>query len=372
MTSVLEIQELCDYIVDFLYSSPRDLKHCALVSPSLVSSAQYHLFHEIQFGNGVKWNDGGACRRFCAIIKASPHLAPLVHRIRACFTPEVLGQLCEVELPNLRDLMLFRVLKDNLVTAVPEAALLVGFPSIRNIKLQDLVFAVIDDVGHLFQHCTPALDSIALSHIRVQSLASTLTAYSSPRIRLKIKALNFDSIMFNGGNWLLHHSLPFDLSALEELDLGGALSPSWLKILEQSRLSLRKLRIYAQDIINPKYTKNPIPATFIAQLPVLADLTIGSLGEELEDVETILEGLPPTNRLTRLTIDIMTRPREERLRPLGAACANMGCTVEVNLWRFMGAGLSPEDMAALVRAAFADLHERGRLVVRVRVDGGGV
>jgi hypothetical protein len=130
-------------------------------------------------------------------------------------------------------------------------------------------------------------------------------------------------------------------------------------------------RYRSEDIINPKYTKNPIPATFIAQLPVLADLTIGSLGEELEDVETILEGLPPTNRLTRLTIDIMTRPREERLRPLGAACANMGCTVEVNLWRFMGAGLSPEDMAALVRAAFADLHERGRLVVRVRVDGGG-
>jgi hypothetical protein len=49
----------------------------------------------------------------------------------------------------------------------------------------------------------------------------------------------------------------------------------------------------SEDIINPKYTKNPIPATFIAQLPVLADLTIGSLGEELEDVKTLLEGLPP-------------------------------------------------------------------------------
>jgi hypothetical protein len=44
--SVLEIQEFCDYLVDFLYSSPRGLR-CALVSPSLVSSAQYHLFYEI-------------------------------------------------------------------------------------------------------------------------------------------------------------------------------------------------------------------------------------------------------------------------------------------------------------------------------------
>ncbi|KAJ7321654.1 hypothetical protein DFH08DRAFT_818516 [Mycena albidolilacea] len=243
-------------------------------------------------------------------------------------TPEVLGQLCKVDLPNLRDLVLFWPLKDNLVTAVPQAALLMVFLSIRHIKLQDLVFPTVDNVGYFFQHCTPVLNSLALLQIRTEPLASTLTAYSSPRRRLKIKVLNFDSIMLSGGNWLLHDSLPFDLSTLEELDLGGALSPSWLKILEQNSLSLRKLRIYAQDIINPKYTKNPIPATFIVQLPVLADLTIGSLGEELEDVETLLEGLPATNSLTQLTIDIMTQPCEERLRPLGESVAVYGSGID--------------------------------------------
>lgn len=125
-----------------------------------------------------------------------------------------------------------------------------------------------------------------------------------------------------------------------------------------------------EDAVNPKYTKSPIPPTVLASLLALTSLTIGSLGDELQDVETLLDGLPPTNRLALLRIDVMTRPREEGLRQLGAACASMGtgCTVEVNLWRFMSGGLGAGDMASVVRTAFVELDGRGRLVVRV--DGG--
>ncbi|KAJ6480326.1 hypothetical protein C8R45DRAFT_1216068 [Mycena sanguinolenta] len=114
-SSVFQIQELCDYIVDFLHRNSRALKGCALVSRPLVSSAQYHLFSDVRFGNGVKWNDGGATRRFCVIMRSSPHLRPFVQRIRASFTPDVLRQLCELELPNLRDLMLFRPIMDRII-----------------------------------------------------------------------------------------------------------------------------------------------------------------------------------------------------------------------------------------------------------------
>ncbi|KAJ6574309.1 hypothetical protein B0H19DRAFT_1124166 [Mycena capillaripes] len=43
----LEIQEICDYICDFLHESPADLRACSLVSPLFTSSAQHHLFHVI-------------------------------------------------------------------------------------------------------------------------------------------------------------------------------------------------------------------------------------------------------------------------------------------------------------------------------------
>lgn len=106
----------------------------------------------------------------------------------------------------------------------------------------------------------------------------------------------------------------------------------------------------------------------MARLAVLTHLTIGSLGEELQDVETVLDGLPPVNPLVLLRIEIMTRPREDGLRRLGSACASMGCTVEVNLWRFMSSGLSTGEMAGVVRTAFVELDSRGKLIVRV---GGG-
>ncbi|KAJ7488036.1 hypothetical protein FB451DRAFT_1390994 [Mycena latifolia] len=386
--SVLHVQELCDCIVDFIHNSPGDLKSCALVSPRLASSAQYHLFHEVRFGNGIKWNDAGACQRFCAVLKTSSHLAPLIHRIRACFTPDVLSRLCEVEFPNLHDLVLFRPLRDNLVAnAIPQAARLIGTPSLRYLKLQDLVLGHIDNVAQLFQHRTHAMESLALSHISVSKPSETFTP-DYHNARLKIKTLSFDSIMSGNSHlWLLHPQIPFDFSALEDLDLGGSLSSSCLSLLEHSRLSICKLRIYArtlllpsspfcsfnnkqyhaEDAVNPKYTNSPIPFTVMTRLPVLTHLTIGSLGEELQDVETLLEGLPPTNCLARLTIDIMTRPREDGLRQLGVACASMGmgCTVEVHLWRFMSRGMSTGDMTDVVCTAFVELDERGSLVVRV-------
>ncbi|KAJ6537699.1 hypothetical protein B0H19DRAFT_1180685, partial [Mycena capillaripes] len=367
--SVLQVQELCDYIVDFLHNHPGTLKSCALVSPRLASSAQHHLFYEIRFGNGVKWSDAGACQRFCAVLRTSPHLAPLVHRIRACFTPDVLGQLCEIDFPNLHELALFRPLKDNLVaSAVTQAARLIGRPSIRHLKLQDLIFTHVEDVAYLFQHCTHAVDSLALSHIRVNELSTPL-ANNSHHSKLRIKALRIDAIMSGGSNlWLLDPLQPFDLSALEDLDFGGVFSPSWLSLIASSRLSIRNLRIYAQDAVNPRYTKNPIPPTLMARLTALTHLTIGSLGEELQDVETLLDGFPPTNCLVLLRVEIMTRPREDGLRRLGLVCASMECTVEVNLWRFMNNGLATGNMAGIVRTAFVELVSRGRLVVRVNGD----
>ncbi|KAF7373952.1 hypothetical protein MSAN_00607700 [Mycena sanguinolenta] len=363
-SSVLQIQELCDYIVDFLYNNPASLKVCALLSRPLVSSAQYHLFYEVRFGNGIKWNDGGASRRFCAIMKSSPHLLPLIQRMQASFTPDVLGQLCDLELPNLRDVVLFRPIKDNIrvpnSTSVAYAARLISFPSIRHVKLQDLVLEI-DNVAQLFQHCNPAFNSLSVSHINVSAFSATGT--HSRRAKQKIKTLSFDSLMPTGSThtWLVHFLTLFNFEELEELNL-GTVSPALLKLLHSSRQSIRKLQIYAQEV-NLTYTRSPLSPAILAQLPFLTNLSIGSLGTELKDVETLLGGLPTPNGVKHLRIEIMTWPHEDRLRELGKTCASMSCTIEVALRQPISRGLNKGDIMALVRTAFLEVNERGRLLV---------
>ncbi|KAJ6468913.1 hypothetical protein C8R45DRAFT_1017830 [Mycena sanguinolenta] len=358
-SSVLQIQELCDYIVDFLHRNSGALKVCALVSRPLVSSAQYHLFYEVRFGNGIKWNDGGATRRFCAIMRSSSHLRPFVQKIQASFTPDVLRHLCELVLPNLRELVLFRPIKDNIrvpnSTSVVYAALLISLPSIRYVKLQDLVLEI-DNVAQLFEHCNPAFNALSVSHLNVSTFSAT--GMHSRRNKLKIKTLNFDSLMSTGSThtWLVHFLTPFDFEELEELNL-GTVSPALLKILHSSRQSIRKLQIYAQEV-NLTYTQSPLSPAILAQLPALTHLTIGSLGTELKDVDTLLGGLPTPNGLKHLRIEIMTWPRENDLRELGKACASIGCTIEVFLRQSISRGLDRGDIMALVRSAFLEVSER--------------
>ncbi|KAK7017712.1 hypothetical protein R3P38DRAFT_2539992 [Favolaschia claudopus] len=360
--SPFEVQELCDYMVDFLHDDPATLKTCALICTSMVSSAQHHLFHEVQFGNGVKWRDGGACKRFCELITSSPHLAPLVCRVRACFTPEVLGRLGEVELPNLRYLALFRPLKDNLASKpIQEAASLICRRPIQDLKLQDLAIQSMEDFIGLFQHRVDDLDKLTLSSIHVHFIENAPVDNPLRTPKPKLKGLSYNSVMFSH-SWLADASFPFDLTALEEMDIGGAMTETWRRMLDVNRLSLRKFWINAQEV-NTKFTKTPVPATLLARLPALQVLTIGSLGEELNDVEILLDGIPPRHQLQLVRLMLMTRPREDMLQHLGTAFMRFGCDVEVALQPFYSPDSNKDDMVNLVKSALRELAEQGRLSV---------
>ncbi|KAJ6577749.1 hypothetical protein B0H19DRAFT_1062332 [Mycena capillaripes] len=116
--ATLQVQELCDYITAFI-QSPTDLKSCALVSHTFTSSAQRLLFHDVILNAGVSGmdeihtqRDGGdeaaACRRFISVLHASPHLVPLVRRLRVGLEEVVVVQLSQIIFPNLRDIILHR------------------------------------------------------------------------------------------------------------------------------------------------------------------------------------------------------------------------------------------------------------------------
>ncbi|KAJ6526204.1 hypothetical protein B0H10DRAFT_2450723 [Mycena sp. CBHHK59/15] len=375
-SAVIQMQELCDYIADFLHESSWDLRTCALVSPTLTSAAQRHLFHDVIFNRGCLdiddvsnlggYDEAGACRRFCSVLKTSPHLIPLVRRLRTSFEHAVLSQLGEIEFPNVRAVVLHRrsggPTDDASLTL---AAHLIGSPSLHRVGLYSPMFHSIGDVGRLFQNCTPALNSIVLHHVSVDERRPASES-DARNTCLKIRTLRWKTLFDQEPDWLLDPQCPFDLSGLTDFEYGATLTPAILKLLRSSRLSLRRLRIDAQYAVNSDYTDDAQVA-LLAQFPALTHLTIASTGKQLRDVETLLAGLLPANRIASLTIELMKvrQLQADAMRQLGATCASMSCTVVVHVRR-TASGADGAGLASLVRSAFAEVLGRGKLQVTVR------
>ncbi|KAJ6566763.1 hypothetical protein B0H19DRAFT_1257950 [Mycena capillaripes] len=380
-TNALKVQELCDQIASFLQESKWDLRACALVSPTFTSSAQRHLFHDIIFNRGSpdiddiailgRYDEAGACRRLCVVLKASPHLIHFIRRMRVSLELGVLKPLAEFEFPHLHDLVFHRRRGGPAnEETVLLASKLIGAPSVRRVGLLCPIFNSMHDMGRLFEKHTPALDSIYLHQIAFTPTimeAAPAETKPMPSARVRVKTLRWGFHYQYENVQMLDPLFPLDLSALVELDFGTQLSPAVQKLVERTRLTIARLTVDAQSVANSDYNDNSQPM-FLAHLPALSHLTLVSTGHQLEDAETLLAGLPPQNRLRSLTVQIkkMRQLTEVQVRPLGAACANLheACTVTVWVRRFTSV-MDVADVPALVRTAFAELDESGRLQVVV-------
>ncbi|KAJ7116243.1 hypothetical protein C8R43DRAFT_1137921 [Mycena crocata] len=298
-----KIQELCDHVVDFL-ASTTDLKSCALVSPAFTASAQRHLFREVSmsFANTdgfPVYRQSTACHRFCALMQESPHLLPLVRRLRADFTEGMLTMLNTVKFPNLREILLEhngnRLEPDP--ASISAAAVLISLPSLRRLALSTLDFRDLDDCRRLFALCTPRLDSVYL-------LSVTITSYPQkqpsryPMNRVAVKRMKLERF---GMEWLLDPCSPLDLSALSEFDGSDLDEPENITgILEGAPMTLTQLKVGAAqkpDILN---------AFDFTRLPFLSQLSIStsSLWWVLSSTELLLQSLPASNRIRVLTFEV--------------------------------------------------------------------
>ncbi|KAJ7110619.1 hypothetical protein C8R44DRAFT_261761 [Mycena epipterygia] len=252
--TVLQTQELCDYITDFLHSSA-DLKSCALVSPQFTASAQRHLFHDIILNPGCSRIDGygirrsfdeaGACRRLCLVLKGSPHLTRLVRRLRASLEDEVIKQLATVKFSNLEELFLNRrrggVSKSSVLLSAAE---IIGLPSIRHVGLLFLIFRDMHDLARLFEKCTDQLQALYLDNTSVLPYFDTPDPLAFAQ-RAKIKRLHFAGDRTRKyWAWLLHPLCSFDLTELHDVDGGGmnVFSPA-SALLELSCSTIERLVI---------------------------------------------------------------------------------------------------------------------------------
>ncbi|KAJ7511454.1 hypothetical protein B0H11DRAFT_872275 [Mycena galericulata] len=369
--TALKIQELCDCITAFLTESSSDLKSCALVSPTFASAAQRQLFHDIIFNRGYLAIDdlsrlgyyddeSGACRRFCAVLRTSPHLRLLVRRIRASFEQQVLSMLCAMEFPNLQDVFLHREpgAPPN-VTGIELAAQLLSTPSLHRVWLLYPILPNTATFSSLFQNCTENMDSVFLHHPNFDQLDAL-----PPSRLLKIRILRMGVISDSSLEYVLGPLSPFDFSGLVQFDY-IPVKPSTVRLIENAHLSLMRLTLNAQNVVNPYYTKNPQP-TLLARLPALTHLTLVSTWRALADVETLLAALPSNQRMEHLRLELnkVRQVDADTARRVGAICAGAAETVSVRVYRFPF-DVDGTNVARVVRTAFAELDARHALEIAV-------
>ncbi|KAJ7454604.1 hypothetical protein B0H11DRAFT_2069167 [Mycena galericulata] len=368
--TALKIQELCDSIAAFLTESSWDLKSCALISPTFASAAQRHLFHDIIFNRGCldldnpallgNYDEAGACGRFCAVLRTSPHLRFLVRRVRAGFEQQVLSALCAMEFPNLRDVVLHRKGGGSAnETVIKLAAQLISTPSLHRVGLLYLIFPNVASFTTLFQNCADTMDSVFFYHPSFDHIDA------SPPCRLvKIRILRIGVIWDPSLEYVLGPLSPFDFSGLAQFDY-LRVTPITIRLIENARLSLTRLTIDAQSALNAEYTDNP-QTMLLARLPALTHLTLVSTGKALVDVETLLAGLRSGQRIAHVTfvLNKVGQLDVEVARRVGAACASTAESVSVRVRR-VASGMDGTHVARAVRTAFAELDVRGALKIAV-------
>ncbi|KAJ7830552.1 hypothetical protein B0H14DRAFT_3143484 [Mycena olivaceomarginata] len=297
----LPLHDLGGHITDFLCESPADLRSCALVSRGFTYHAQRNLFHDIIFHPGCSGIDDlpvgnvdeiPICRRFCSILMASPHLIPLVRRLRTSLEDNVVRELARVKFPNLRDVVFHRNLrlerelikKKTLVVA----GTITSLPSIRRVGLLWLTLQDIQDLRRLFDHSSPHLEALLLHEVRIRNSSEEpeKPRLAAPLRRATIKQLHVPGV--HGPTRALLSSLgPFDFSMLEDIEYSIVKRMQYTTaLLNRGRSTITRLKVDG--------TLSQAHIATLALLTALTELHIrtGNTTEDLAGVVALLAALP--------------------------------------------------------------------------------
>ncbi|KAJ6521665.1 hypothetical protein DFH09DRAFT_1192527 [Mycena vulgaris] len=372
----LQVQEICDYIADFLHESPADLKSCALVSQPFTSSAQRHLFREINLGVDLALGTTSAAskvaHRFGSILLESPHLVHFIRHLVVSFDLESLTHVASVQFTHL-DSLLFYGTRDTPQSGrtVSLAARLSSLPSLRRLKIWCITFEDLDSLRALFHLRVSALTYLSLHDVEIISLSGPHADLGAHRITLAGLELNASSTLRQDPAWLVHPLSPFDFSALTAIDIARATSPGVTQVMRCAPL-LHTLRINALDATG---------SFSLAAFPGLKKIEMfGGFGGG-GGAAALLASLGPDNHLEELRIRIAVTGSLDgtSLRRLDATISGRLTpalrTVEIVLLRSTLPWSSPgnsEEFALrmrTLRSSFPNLNARGCLGLSYLIDG---
>ncbi|KAJ7676977.1 hypothetical protein DFH06DRAFT_1122261 [Mycena polygramma] len=230
----LQVQEICDHIVDFLRESHRYLKVCALISPVFTSSAQRQIFREINLvvSSYIPPSKREIVRRgsrLHALLVESPHLLQFIRCLSVVFDPDVLRCLAGVQFANLEAVVLSGPLASFPRRGISSlAAPLLAMPSVRRVKLTSILFDDITIMCTLLHQRTTPLDSLSMEYVDVHTSPKARTVSMPEQKLVTIKAFQ---INLRDHAWLTHPRCPLDVRSLGELVLGHDYSSGLVDLL---------------------------------------------------------------------------------------------------------------------------------------------
>ncbi|KAJ6545161.1 hypothetical protein B0H19DRAFT_1167059 [Mycena capillaripes] len=293
---VLHIQELCEEVTSFL-RAPSDLQSCALVSRACAVAAQRQLFADID----VPPHDSRACKSLFAAFKISPHLVSFIRRLRVRLEQNVLRQLLELKMPNLKELSIHGRASGSRIAkpvVIHTAANLLSLPTICCVTLASLNFREMHDLDTLFERCTTQLDSLTLDKVDVSSNPWGLPVRAR---RTKINTLRIRTPDWDRVRWLLDAQCPLDLTALHTVDCDTAyLFYGGFALLTSPRLTVKNVILSTLDWGHGGRR----PLLVLGSLPSLTHLTFTTSADFMVKKWSVLAATFESNFLVHLVLKI--------------------------------------------------------------------
>ncbi|KAJ7465996.1 hypothetical protein FB451DRAFT_1261553 [Mycena latifolia] len=394
----LQVQDICNYIADFLHGSPSDLRSCALISQAFTSSAQYHLFRAINLGvsHGMGTITDAdqvlpTARRLCAILSTRPHLIPLIRRLSISFDVEILAQFANVHFTHVETLLFCGTRATcHSGRIVSLAAGLTSLPSVRRLKLWNITFQDMPTLRTLFHLRASPLDLLSLDNIEIslppgptatelpQTSLAPLTPIdavggdmSAPRFMVKGIELGASSPLRQDPTWLLHPLCPFDFAALTSLDIARNTLPGIVQFMHAASTSLVTLRIDARYLT---------PHFRFGSFPALHTLDIFGGMDSADATVAVLALLGANNRIEDLYISILVdwnldtdslRRLDATLSGRMAALRSMHVVLSHTTfsWSAPDAGARFIAQMPMLRTLFPNMDKQGCLRLTYVIDG---
>ncbi|KAJ7657168.1 hypothetical protein DFH06DRAFT_1131692 [Mycena polygramma] len=193
----LQIQEICDFVCDFLPKATTstyhaDLSACALISPIFTSSAQRHIFRRIALFSSLPLNLARATRSMRSVLQKSPHLIRFIRDLSIEADSDVMVPLLAgLQFTHLETFSLIAPIENTpsgyLIPILRPAASIIALPSVQNIYLHFLT-CDIASLCALFHQRTATLDAVSLRHVKITHLLPAATVPGSEGARLTVNS----------------------------------------------------------------------------------------------------------------------------------------------------------------------------------------
>ncbi|KAF8134099.1 hypothetical protein K438DRAFT_805057 [Mycena galopus ATCC 62051] len=347
-TSIFNIQELVDLIIDFLAPSRSDLYASALVSAAWVSRSQYHIFGGVKLNFVPEWNE---------VLGASSRLVSLVHKVELHLDLVSLESFNKRNWVNLEEVA-FRGAGPDLnaeISSIPLVQKILRLPRLCRVDISG-DFHSYDTITGYFEDCSQRIHTLLLS-ARLCSTSDGVPrmpyepgSHRTGRINLSHIGISVDFY-----RWIVCTQCPFNISRVNSIDVWESEWTRFQLELGPHLASLKSLTLL--DI-----TRNQVDVSMFPALEIL-HVWINSITDGIPQLGTTLSRLPSTNKLRTLALSFWVNPlyHADQLVQFDQRVTGLSTVASLNRVEILSTPWLPGDQLETVRPLFPTLAASHRL-----------